>query len=123
MRFKWIFDRQGFTLVEILVSFAVLSVAVLALLGYYGTALSGSQASTEIITATFLAQEKLEALEGMPFDSITSESEEAVPGYPLYRREVTVHTETYSLKRVTVTVKWSEKGQTQEVRLDSLFLR
>jgi len=60
---------HGFGLIEILVASAVLSVVLVAVSGFYQTALNVSQTTGERITAAFLLEEGMEAVKIIRDDS------------------------------------------------------
>jgi prepilin-type N-terminal cleavage/methylation domain-containing protein len=62
-------DPRGFTLAEILVAAALVSIAFLALAGLVPLAFYGVQEGNQLSTATFLADQKLEQAKNLPWTS------------------------------------------------------
>ncbi len=132
-------DDHGFTLIEVVIALAILTVALLGVAGAVavqsgGIAVSlplGQAAVTRghhVSTATFLAQERLEQVRrlqyrigppaldeigaGAPPTALPDEDFGTIAGFPDFRREVTVQDAVpgESLKTVGVTVKFALPG-------------
>jgi prepilin-type N-terminal cleavage/methylation domain-containing protein len=88
--------RCGFTLVEVLIAAALITVGLTAVAAGFQHALDAVEAGRQQTTALFLAEQRLEqvkALALLDFDRVTSASfpaEDPVLGYPHYRRLVEV---------------------------------
>lgn len=72
---------SGFTLVEVLIAMAILSVGILGIAGLAGTAVKSSGYSKSLTQATNLAQDRIEALMSVDYlniqasDSLTSRAD------------------------------------------------
>ncbi len=94
--------RDGFSVVELLVSLVVVSVAVLALamaLGYLVLQLRAADTRTERTMAVEQVQERLR---GMDFDEVTTISEgsaDTVGGYALWWE---IDSQSATIKRITI---------------------
>ena len=132
-------EAHGFTLIEVVIALAILTVALLGVAGAVavqsgGIAVSlplGQAAVTRghhVSTATFLAHERLEQVRrlqyrigppaldeigaGAPPTALPDEDFGTIAGFPDFRREVTVQDAVpgESLKTVGVTVKFALPG-------------
>lgn len=141
---------DGFTLIEVLMALALLTIALLGVAGAVavqsgGIAVSlpiGQAAVTRghhVSVATFLAQERLEQVRrlqyragaeavdeigaGAPPSALPDEDFGVIPGFPDFRREVTVQdaVPAEGLKTVSVTVKFALPGQAG-VTLESISM-
>lgn len=66
---------QAGSLLEILVAGCVFVVAFLLLLGVFPMAAGAVRQGNEVLAATFLAEQRLEAVRSLPYDSIADSSE------------------------------------------------
>lgn len=64
-------DRQprGFSLIEVLIGLVILAVGMLALAGLQVTSVRGNFFSSTLMQATYAAQDRLELLKNLSFDS------------------------------------------------------
>ncbi|MEW5948772.1 MAG: type IV pilus modification protein PilV [Thermodesulfobacteriota bacterium] len=103
-------NKKGFTLIEVLIAILVLAIGLLSLATLASTVMNGNAFSNEMTTATTLAQEKLEDIQGQGYASASSSSENysSITGYGAYKRVTTVAADTPAtgMKTVTVTVSW-----------------
>lgn len=107
MRPRWLAARGGFTLLEVIVSLAVLSIGLVAVLEAYSAASRVSLQDEFLTTATFLASGKMEEVLKEPY--ITSGSDEGDFGEEFADFTWTVEatdSEIEGLVLVTVTVEW-----------------
>ena len=134
-------DREGFTLVEILIALVVVAVGLLSLAYMHCTAVKGNTLSEKYTQATFLAQGMLEQIKngqlvnGDTFrfinmaDAATGEIKDSgvftginerggISGPFTIRWQAATHT-AWS-RRVTIVVSWrSVLGQMQELKFES----
>jgi general secretion pathway protein I len=106
---------NGFTLLEVLVAMAVLSVALVGLLGLYNRSLLLTGHTQRLSTATLLAQEMLNrtTVEGVEAARVnTGDFAELYPGqYPEFRWYRTVRaTPLEGLWEIRVGVSWGERA-------------
>lgn len=100
----------GFTLAGAVVMAAVLVVTATVLGSFMVEAVRGQKAAGDGFRAVCLAREKVEQLKSVTFDQIASEPEAEVPGYPGFKRSVTVEQIDAYTKRVTVRVTCPAPG-------------
>jgi type IV pilus assembly protein PilV len=120
--------ENGFTLVEVLVSLAIMSVGLLMLVGLQATAITGNKSGFGMTVATSLGQQALERLQTLPATtsaSLTAGTHTAstdaaiVPNQTVngvtFTRSYTVATDTpiAGVRTVTMTVSWTDKGSHQ----------
>jgi prepilin-type N-terminal cleavage/methylation domain-containing protein len=101
-------NERGFTLIEVLVAFAMISVALLAMSGMMTSAYSTIDRSGEQTAASVLGQQRLEFLRNQAFTSSAlsagTTTETLTGTYAGYRRVTTVvdNTPRAGVKRLTV---------------------
>ena len=120
--------NEGFTLIEVMITVAVLSIGLLALASMQITAVNDNASSSHRTEASTWAQDKMEALMALPFthDNLT----QTTPGNP--HSDPTQPSDDYEIswtvdddislpdtKQITITVTWQERGLTKTVRLVS----
>ena len=105
---------KGFTLIEIMVAITLLSVGLLGMAGLTVGIMRGNTLSSEVTTATALAQAKMEDIKRIGYSGTTDSAEDynAIAGYPLYKRDTVIDVDTPELgmKTVTITVSWDSDG-------------
>ncbi len=102
--------KDGFTLLEVLLTIILMVTGSLFLLQALATGLfAGGENETELI-AVNLAQEKMEELRNNNYANIVNEAKAAVPGFPVFQREVAVTIPQAGLKQATVNVYWFTKA-------------
>ncbi len=112
--------ENGFTLIEVIVAFAIVSVSFVLIMQLFAGGLRASKTSCDYTKAVVHAKDKMEELEGNP----ESGSGEFDDGYR-WQTEVQDHKEieesSYVLKRIKVIIEWSEgSGRQRSVELVSL---
>ena len=112
--------KNGFTLLEILLVLGIMALVFFPLLSMFSSGLLVSGEIEGTATALHLAQQKLEAIKNLPFDSVSSEAKTAVENFPGYEREVTVTSPQADLKDVAVKVYWTVRGSELNVTLQTL---
>ncbi len=112
-------NTKGFTLIETLIAMAVLSIALLGAASLLFSVIHYNR-SVEISTKGLLmAQNKIEELKSVRFDSIV-DSEEEEAGYSR-KCSVINNSPGQGLKTIEVTVNWQEKGEARNVVLRTIF--
>lgn len=111
MKMVSIENNKGFSLIEILVAMAILSVGLLGTAALTAGIIRGNQVSNKVTTATTLAQDKMEDIKRLGYSNTVSETRASLSSpYNNYEREVTVVDDspaaTANMKTVTVEVYW-----------------
>lgn len=63
------FEEKGFTLIEVLLGLVILAIGLLAIGALQITSTRGNFFSNNLMQATYVAQDRLEFLKNLPFDS------------------------------------------------------
>lgn len=110
--------RKGFTLIELAVSIALLSLVLLGIIQLFPRAVSAGRLAEQLTAATYLAQEQIETVLGTDYITVTPgtfEPRHGVSGQ--FDRQTTVQfidpttldviSSDQGLKQITVTVFYS----------------
>ena len=103
--------KEGFTLLEILLTLALFGAGVVGITGLFGYTLENSLDADYTQNAVSLARAGMEEIRNIPYAYIKSESKAQITGFPLFKRQVDVSTALANLKQVTVTIYWQFKGK------------
>jgi type IV pilus assembly protein PilV len=101
--------EKGFTLIEVLVAMLVLTIGLLGLATLAGTVIRGNSFSNKMTTATTLAQERLEEIQGVGYANANSLDTAGNPeSIDSYSRTTIVQSSSpaIGMKTVTVDVSW-----------------
>jgi prepilin-type N-terminal cleavage/methylation domain-containing protein len=105
IRMKRMNNQRGFTLLEVLISIIILSVALLALAGLQIISIRGNAFGGTMTEAITLARDKIEDLKRDDWDNVAAGNDlQTVRGIS-YARNWAVQTAGQT-KEVTVTVSW-----------------
>jgi prepilin-type N-terminal cleavage/methylation domain-containing protein len=126
-------NYSGFSLIELMVAAAILSMAIFGIFQAFSTGFLGMFDSRDRTVATNYVQEKMEELKNADFDTVADEASSQIVGDIKFSRNVNVDyidgstnlivIEPTNLKRVTTTVNWTDrKGLTKKVE-SSVFLQ
>lgn len=113
---------RGFTLLEVMLALALFAVATVALMELLQRSYEGMADGESILSASHLAQRRLEELRNTAYSSLTDESKASVSspsGFSRFSRQVTVTTPYTNLKQVVVTVSWNAPGGETNVSLQT----
>ncbi len=116
--------NAGFTLVESMLTLAIMSVGLLALAGLQITALRGNALSRRMTTAVSIAEQKIEQLKDTPFANIQAESPTQVTVSNLnFTRQVTVtnNSPLDNSMTVSVSVSWKDGATTHTVPMATVI--
>ena len=130
VRIRRLLNKKGFTLIEAFVASVVLALGLFAVLLALYTEFTFINQNREKAIATLAAQEEIESIRGMPFDTILGLSSYFnASGFAYLKNPVGTLTldNIYSsddIRRVSVTVSWlSLTGRTLQIRLATLVTR
>lgn len=103
---------NGFSLIEVLVSLVILAVSLLALAGLMTTTTKNNSFGSHLTEAATFAQDKLEELRAMPWNSLIPDSvnTDNPPGSTgiQYTRTYRVNQLNPSLKELEITINWND---------------
>lgn len=117
---------NGFTLVEVLVAILILTVGLLGMASLTVAIIQGNKFSSDLTTATTLAQDKMEEIRRIRQISYLNIDDEAIAvcssPYEEFKREVVVDENPPGMKTVTVTVYWGGASkEDHEVVLETIL--
>ena len=120
--------QDGFTLIEVLISISLLTIALLGLCGATVMAMKGNSLSQMTTRATIMAKDKMEGLKNLNYAQITDGSDtpppEAEANYTrqwMVTLDVPSPNDTY--KTVAVTVSWTWMSLARNVTLRTIITR
>ncbi len=115
--------NAGFTLVESMLTLAIMAVGLLALAGLQITALRGNALSRSMTTAVSIAEQRLEQLKNTPYSDIQAEAATQVTASNLhFTRQVTVTNGPLpNTKSVSVLVSWQDQSKTHTLPIATLI--
>ena len=116
-------NDKGFTLIEVLIAMAILSVGLLGTAALITGIIKGNQISNRVTIGTTLAQDKMEEIKGDSYSNAVTETKAFLPSPDdQYEREVTVVDDSpaANMKTITVTVYW---GSDKSVVLQTILSR
>ena len=120
---------NGFSLIEVLVATAILSVGLLGMVGLTVGIISSNKVSNNITTATVLAQNMMEDMQRLGYSSIsssdvtTTEDYNSISDFPTFKRitKIDVDAPVADLKTITVTVNWYYSGKISSIILKTFL--
>jgi prepilin-type N-terminal cleavage/methylation domain-containing protein len=116
-------DAGGLSLIEILVSVAILGLLSLPVMALFTTGLDANAQARAVTKAILYGQAKVEEIRHQPFDNVAGEGLTAVPGDADFKTEVTVSDLEWNVKQVVVFVRWNTKIGTTSLQLTTLVGR
>ena len=99
---------QGFTLLEVIITVALLTLGVIALSQAFSTGMLASTDVENVDLALNIAQAKMEGLKNTAFASLASSGPTADPNFSNFN--VTVSVTGVDPKQIDVTVAWNVQG-------------
>lgn len=114
MNRSMIFKKEGFSLIEVLIALIFLAIGILAIASLQITSVRGNFFSNNLMQATYVAQDRLEFLKSLPYDSsrLAQGNYKPDPDGPVtvsgivFNRSYTVSDAGYKL--IDYTVTWND---------------
>ncbi len=122
------FRRSGFTLVELVVAFVILTIGVVAILELVSQSALNARYAKDRTTATLLAQQRLEELMAQPDLEAGQLEGDFGDMFPQFRWRAQIQEigdsalaeAGISLRRIVVTVEWQDRRQIRSVQLETV---
>ena len=115
--------RDGFTLVEVLVSISLLTIALLGLCGATVMAMKGNSLSQMTTKATVMAKDKMESLKNLNYTQVASGSDTLEANYYTRQWTVTNNAPVTDAKTIAVTVSWTWQGLARNFELKTIITK
>ena len=114
-----IHPSAGFTLIESMLTLAIMSMGLLALSGLQITVLRGNALARSMTTAVSLAEQRIEQLKNTSYANIAAETATQITASNLlFTRQVTVSDGPLpNTKSVSVLVSWQDQSKTHTLPL------
>jgi type IV pilus assembly protein PilV len=105
--------QGGFSLIEVLIAVVFLAIGVLAMAGLQVTSVRGNYFSNNLMQATYVAQDRLEFLKNLPFNSPQLDANNHNDGNTtvsgvVFNRSYTIVDNVNGYKRITYVVTWND---------------
>jgi type IV pilus assembly protein PilV len=115
--------NAGFTLVESMLTLAIISVSLLALAGLQITALRGNALSRRITTAASIAEQRMEQLKNTSYANIQAEAATQVTASNLHftRQVIVTNGPLPNTKSVSVLVSWQDQSKTHTLPIATII--
>jgi type IV pilus assembly protein PilV len=115
--------NAGFTLVESMLTLAIISVSLLALAGLQITALRGNALSRRITTAASIAEQRIEQLKNTSYANIQAEAATQVTASNLHftRQVIVTNGPLPNTKSVSVLVSWQDQSKTHTLPIATII--
>ena len=116
-------SNAGFTLVESMLTLAIMSMGLLALAGLQITALRGNALARKMTTAVSIAEQRIEQLKNTSYTNIQAEAATQVTASNLhFTRQVTVTNGPLpNTKSVSVLVSWQDQAKTHMLPIATII--
>jgi type IV pilus assembly protein PilV len=124
---KWkqlIYIEDGFTLLEIMITLVILSLALVALAGLQISAIRGNAFSKRMTTAVSIGEARLEQLKNTSYANIQSESPTQVTESNMnFTRQVTItnNSPLPNTRTVNITVTWKQGSKSYTVPISTII--
>jgi prepilin-type N-terminal cleavage/methylation domain-containing protein len=121
-------DERGFSLLELIISAAVMSVIILAIYGFFQSVRDINRYASNMVIASQVAQKQMETYRNTPYNSLTVGTQSVSSILTPYGSLKTPRSATATitelqpngLKQIDMVVSYTDKGGTKTVRLNTL---
>ncbi|MDP3058218.1 MAG: type II secretion system protein [bacterium] len=114
---------KGFTLIEVLITIALLGIILAPLLGLFMVGLSNSNNNQNMSEASYIAQSKLEEVVAADATARLGMSTGVLSYNSIFTFQRQVVNHPSGLLQVTVTVFWTDKAVARQYRMVGLYAR
>jgi prepilin-type N-terminal cleavage/methylation domain-containing protein len=105
---------KGFTLIEVVACLMILAIGLLGIAAMQITSTKGGYFSNNVTQATIFAQDKMEYLKNLSYNNSNlsngQHNEGTIIGTVFSRQYNVVEDTGNSMKTITVTVQWTDRG-------------
>ena len=112
--------KRGFTLLEVMITLTLFTLAVIAILNAINTGLFGSGDVENIRAALNVAQARMEQIRNTPLASVVNSGPTADTNFPNLSVSVTGIVSGADPKQVNVTVTWHVRGDPVSMTVTTL---
>jgi len=118
-------DQKGFTLLEFLIAVMVLSIGLLGMASLTGAMINFNRTAYNSTKAVTLAEEKMEELRNLSYQSLLDESTSDSDTESIFTRGWTLEfgEPDDGMTTITVTVTWTWKGTSKSIDIKSIVGR
>ncbi|MGQ9745071.1 MAG: type IV pilus modification PilV family protein [Dissulfurimicrobium sp.] len=118
---------KGFSLVELMIAMFIFMIAMLGILAGLNSVIANNKTNVLRDEAINVAEEEMNRLKGLPFNSIVSGNPGSVTrnirsGTITYNLNDTVTAITTNIKRIDVAVAWSDKAVNYQHTISSIVV-
>ena len=117
-------DKNGFTLLEVLIALAILSIGLLALAGLQVVVIKGNTGSKNLTSAVILAEAKIEELKRNGFRRLTNGSfqdSNKIGGIFTRSWVISAYLDSADMKQITVTLSWTDSLGNHTIPVTTVF--
>ncbi len=112
-------SERGFTLIEVVISMAVMAIGLLSMYVLQLTSIRGNSTAINITSATNSGANKIEEIFSQDYSAFTTGNYTQTEGLYTVDTEVTAG-DTDNTKKIKVVINWREGGQMRTVTLNHL---
>ncbi len=121
-------DQRGFSLLELVVSAAVMSVIILGVYGFFESVRDMNRFANNLVIANQVAQQQIETYRNTPYNNLTvgtNNVSSILTPYPTLRTPrsataVITELQADGLKQIDLTVSYTDKGGTKTIAVTTL---
>jgi prepilin-type N-terminal cleavage/methylation domain-containing protein len=130
MNRSMVFGKEGFSLIEVLICLVFLAIGLLAIASLQVTSVRGNFFNNNLMQATYVAQDRLEFLQNLPYDSsrLAEGTYNPDPDGPVavsgivFNRSYTVSKDAKGYKIIDYIVTWND-GSDHDHRVSFVTFR